>query len=179
MFDLLFLGIAIGANNLAASLALGSIGREDRWLRIIIIFGIFEFCVPLVGIWLGREFSGILAAVIWWLGPSILIVVGLWTMIAGILDRYDLEDLAKRATSWMGLILLAGGLSLDNLAVGFGMGLGGHSPLMLASVIALCSMLFARVGLRIGAAVRRSLETPAEVLAGILLLLVALYDILG
>lgn len=176
---LLVLGIIIGANNLAAALALGALGRAVRWQRILIVFAVFEFSVPLIGIWIGREAAVHLGETFAWVGPVLVGIIGLWTILAGLLDKYDLEHLAKRATSWTGLSILSAGLSIDNLAIGFSLGLKGYAPLMLAATIAACSVLFAAIGLSVGRLGRRSLETPAEVLAGVLLLILAAANATG
>jgi manganese efflux pump family protein len=84
-------------------------------------------------------------------------------------DRNE-EALARPATTWRGLVVLAGGVSLDDLVVGFGLGPGGRRPLVLASVIAGCSVAFAWPGLRLGRFARRRHRRAAEVGAGALLL---------
>lgn len=50
MFSIsLFMGLVIGSNNLAAALAMGILGNQERWWRILVVFGAFEFLMPLVG----------------------------------------------------------------------------------------------------------------------------------
>jgi hypothetical protein len=55
--------------------------------------------------------------------------------------------------------------------VGFGLGPGGRSPRVLATVIAGCSMAFAWLGLRLGRFARRRGRRVAD--AGVLLLALA------
>lgn len=176
---LLLIGIVIGANNLAASIALGAAGQASRWPRILIAFGVFEFFVPLAGIALGREVAHRLADYTEWLGAALLTVLGAWIIIAGLVDRFDLGTLARRAMSWGGILLLAATLSIDNVVIGFSLGLRGYSPLELALTITACSLLFSAIGLRIGDAGRRHFETVAEISAGILLLGLAAADVAG
>ena len=75
---LVALAVAIGANNFAASLALGALGQARRWPRVALVFGAMEFTVPLVGIWLGRQAGRWLDGVAAWLGPTLLIGLGVW-----------------------------------------------------------------------------------------------------
>lgn len=51
--SLIILGAVIGANNLAVSLALGSLGQSGRYLRIVPVFGFFEFVMPPIGLSIG------------------------------------------------------------------------------------------------------------------------------
>ena len=46
---LIVLGVVIGANNLSAALALGALGHGHHRSRIVGVFAVFEFTVPLVG----------------------------------------------------------------------------------------------------------------------------------
>jgi len=179
ILKLLALGVIIGSNNLAASLALGALGQIARLWRIVFIFGLFEFLIPLLGIWLGQTVARVVATEIHFL--SILLLAGLaaWMILSGIRHRKKDEKLARQVTSWTGLILLAAGLSADNLIVGFSIGLEEATPLIVAGVIAVFSMLFTWVGIRLGASSRRHWEQFAEIGAGILLLMLAGAKLLG
>lgn len=173
MLELLVLGVVIGANNFAAALALGALGQKVRRGRIVLVFGVFEFAIPLVGIWLGRHAAERVTDHAGWLGTALLAGVGLWTVIAAQRGGDHEERYARRATTWRGLVLLASLLSIDNLIVGFSLGLGGAEPLLLAGVIATFAVAFAFIGLTLGAHARRHHERWAETAAGALLLLLA------
>jgi len=82
-------------------------------------------------------------------------------------------------TSWRGLATLSAGLSTDNLMVGFGLGLGGVSPLALATTIMVCSVGFAAVGLEAGRRVSRDYERPALAVSGVALIGLAAASALG
>ncbi|MDX5347252.1 MAG: manganese efflux pump MntP family protein [Hymenobacteraceae bacterium] len=172
---LLFLGLVIGTNNLAASLALGALGKIDRKWRIIVVFGIFEFLMPLAGIWLGKKATSLVgdaATVI-----SVLILLGLAALSFYAAAKPAKEDkkLADRITTWKGLIALEFGLSLDNLAAGFSLGLHPEqlNPLLLATTIATFSIVYTWLGLKTGNKVQRHWQNYAEVAAGLLLCLLA------
>lgn len=108
-----------------------------------------------------------------WLGPALLAGVGIWTVVAAQRESAKEEGYARRATTWRGLIVLAALLSVDNLVVGFSLGLGGASPLLLAGTIAAFAMVFALAGLKIGASARKRHERMVETSAGLLLLVLA------
>lgn len=174
LVELLILGAVIGSNNFAASLALGSIGQFSRRWRIIAVFGAFEFCIPLVGLWIGQRTAQAVGDIVSWLGPVVLGMLGAWTIYSAYASRTDTEELASRITRLRGLIALAAGLSLDNLVAGFSLGLGKASPLLLASSIAAFSVLFSYVGLRLGHLARESHRRLAKVTTGLLLIGLAL-----
>lgn len=175
-FELLILGVVVGSNNFATALSLGSLGQAERQWRILSVFAVFEFTVPLVGLWLGARVSGLVADGVEWLGPLLIAALGIWTMQEATRKTDDSERLAQKLTGWRGLVGLSAVMSLDNLVIGFSLGLGGVPILLTASVIALCSVAFAWVGLRIGARGRRAFESTAEAISGLLLVAVAAAD---
>lgn len=170
ILDLLVLGFVIGANNLATALSLGALGQVGRRVRVVVVFGAFEFSVPLVGIWLGRTLAQSIQARVGWLGAALLITLGLSTVAIGIRHTSDDERLARLATTWGGLTLLAMGLSVDNLVIGFSLGLGDVKPLQVAATIMVFSVLFTWVGMGVGASSRRHWERYSEIGAGVLLI---------
>jgi len=171
--ELLVLGIVVGSNNFATTLALGSLGQTDRRWRILLVFAVFEFGVPLLGLALGRSASVYVANQIDWLSPLLIAGLGLWTLLISTRSTRDQKKLARWLSSWRGLVLLSAGLSLDNLVVGFSLGLGQVPIFTTATVIMMCSVAFAWTGLRLGALGRREYESYAEMISGLLLLGVA------
>lgn len=178
-FQLVLLGLIIGSNNLAAALALGALGQANRRWRIAFIFGCFEFFVPLVGLWMGQHSADLISTYASWMGPALLIGMGSWTIFSELRQHPQDDQLACKATTWHGLMLLAAGLSVDNLLIGFSLGLGRVSPLLLASVIACCSVCFTLLGLHLGNSARRGWERPTQIGAGLLLIGLGMASALG
>lgn len=177
--DLLILGIVIASNNFAGALALGAIGARGRRWRILIAFGLFEFFVPLTGLCLGGKASSAVAGAAAWVGPTLLAFLGCWALWkandATLGEGSDVETV----TSWKGLATLAAGLSIDNLLVGFSIGLGRIEPLTLATTIAAFSIVFTQIGIELGARATRNYERRARLIAGCLLLALAAADFFG
>lgn len=176
---LLILGVVIGSNNLAAGLALGALGQAERARRIVAVFGLFEFCVPLVGLALGRASTRWVESQAGWVSILLLVGVGLWMVWTSRRTSSRDEKLARQATTWGGLALLSAGLSVDNLVVGFSLGLRAYDPLTIAATIAGFSMMFTWLGLHAGDAGRRHWEQRATALAGLLLIAVAGLEVIG
>ena len=176
--DLVILGVVIASNNFAAALALGAVGARSRRWRILVAFGVFEFLVPLTGLWLGRETSKVISSAANWIGPILLAGLGCWALFKAnersLGEDWDVETI----TSWKGLIALAGGLSIDNLIVGFSIGLGRLDPLALAITITVFSIAFTQMGLEIGQRAKGTHEVAARMVAGLLLLALAVADFL-
>jgi manganese efflux pump family protein len=97
----------------------------------------------------------------------------LWAVREGFREGSSDSRIERSLTAWGALILLALGLSADNLLVGFSLGLRGHDPLGVAGVISGFSMLFAWIGVTLGARTGRRWEKPAKLGAGALLVALA------
>lgn len=180
LYSLIALAVVIALNNLTVSLSLGAMGQRRYQARILLVFGAFEFMVPLIGVWLGQQMSSQLVGYTDWLGPLLLGILGAVTLFSAVRHtQSNREKLSEAVTSWWGLITLSAGLSTDNLVVGFSLGLGGVKPLTLAITIMLCSVLFAWAGLTLGQRIQRNFEREGAALSGILLILLALWLMAG
>lgn len=170
--EFVLLGLAVGAGNLATALVLGALGQAYRKARIVALFGVFEFTGPLVGLWIGESVSPYIEERLGWLGVAVIGGLGLWTILGAWRDPHEEERLARRVTSWSGLVALAATLAVDNLLVGFGLGLR-HSPLQAAFVIGTSAAAFSWVGIWTGNAARRHWARRAKFGSGAVLVSIA------
>ena len=167
---LVVLGIVIGANNLSAALALGALGHGRHRGRIVTVFAVFEFSVPLVGTLLGQRLAASISDAFPWLGAVLLIGLGVAVLVSVLRRGHTDERLSRLATSWQGLVLLGAGLSADNLVIGFSLGLAEIPPLALAATIVVFSSAFTFIGVTVGNDLRRHWERRTEIAAGLLLI---------
>ena len=181
LLHVIVLGSVIGSNNLAASLALGALGQAKYRWRAVVVFGTFEFLMPLLGLWLGKTTSEKVGEVAQYAAPAILALLGVLAIISALRHQPRTEKWAEKLSSWRGLLLLELGLSLDNLVAGFALGVGSGktSPLLIAGVIAAFSMSYTWAGMKIGAHGNRKWEKHAKWLTGLLLLALAVVSFMG
>jgi len=178
-FQLFVLGAIIGSNNLATALAIGSLGTVERRWRVVLVFAVFEFTIPLIGLWLGQQASQSFTGYISWLGPAILGLLGLWIVFSALRAKDDAQSLAKAVTSWRGLVGLSAALSIDNLIVGFSLGLGKIDPLSLAFTIGAFAIVFTYLGMRIGNRAREHHRRMTKVGTGVMLVALGLAVAMG
>lgn len=180
MTPLLLIALVLSVNNFGVALAMGGIGLKQQRLRIGLIFGVFEFAMPLLGMLAGRAAAERLLPVANWAAPALIAALGLWTLASPLpQDSSDDAELRRRTGSTGALLLFALGLSLDNLAIGFAIGTRGFDPLLTAAVIAATVFVFVQVGLALGTVARRHWQRWARVGSGILLLLLAVSMAVG
>jgi putative Mn2+ efflux pump MntP len=168
--EVLLAGAVIGVDNLAAALALGAFGQRKQVWRIAPAFAAFGAGVPLVGAFLGREVSEWAAGLGETVGLVVLAGLGVWMIVHALRGGEEGKEAARRVASGRGILLLAATLSVDNLAVGFGMGMRGADPWALAAAAGVSALVLTLIGLRVGDAAR---SRWAGVGAGALLVLLA------
>ena len=176
MLKLLAFVLPLGLDSFAVAAAIGATQSTTAWqrLRISLVFVIFEGGMPLIGLSLGTALARGIGQVADYLAGAAVIAIGAWMLLAG--DK-DEEDKASRITTSRGLALIALGISisLDELAIGFTIGLA-HLPVTAVIVaIALQAFIAAQLGLALGAKIGERWRERAEQVAGIALILLGAY----
>lgn len=172
MFKLIALVIPLGLDTFAVSAALAIAGlRKDQRLRVSLVFTAFEAGMPVVGLVAGRLVSTAIGALADLAAIGVLIALGLFMVLSR--ESHESEQrLALLARSrGMSVLGLGVGVSIDELAIGFTLGLL-NAPLLLAVVlIAVQAFVISQVGFSIGSRVGEAVQEGAERLAGAVLLL--------
>jgi manganese efflux pump family protein len=163
VLKLLAFVLPLGLDSFAVAAAIGAMQVTNMWqrLRISLVFVIFEGGMPLIGLALGTALARGIGQAAGYLAGAAVIAIGAWMLLAG--DK-DEEDKASRLTTSRGLALIALGvsISLDELAIGFTIGLA-HLPVTAVIVaIALQAFIAAQLGLAIGARIGERSRERAE-----------------
>ena len=176
MLKLLAFVLPLGLDSFAVAAAIGAMQVTTGWqrLRLSLLFVIFEGGMPLIGLGLGTVLAHGIGQVADYLAGAAVIAIGAWMLLAG--DK-DEDEKASRLTSSRGLALigLAISISLDELAVGFTIGLARLPVTAVIVAIALQAFLAAQLGLAIGAKIGERWRERAEQFAGIALILLGAY----
>jgi manganese efflux pump family protein len=176
VLKLLAFVLPLGLDSFAVAAAIGAmqVTTVRQRLRISLVFVIFEGGMPVIGLGLGTALARGIGQVAGYLAGAAVIAIGAWMLVAG--DK-DEEERASRITTSHGLALIALGISisLDELAIGFTIGLA-HLPVTAVIVaIALQAFIAAQLGLAIGARIGERWRERAEQAAGIALILLGAY----
>lgn len=75
--DLILLGIVIASNNLSFAIGMGALGTAQFHLRIVLIFTLTEFTVPLIGLFLGQFVRSFISDYADIVGSLILVGLGI------------------------------------------------------------------------------------------------------
>jgi putative Mn2+ efflux pump MntP len=176
VLKLLAFVLPLGLDSFAVAAAVGAMQETTVWqrLRISLVFVAFEGGMPLIGLGLGTALARGIGEVAGYLAGAAVIAIGAWMLLA---EDQDEQDKAGRLATSRGLALIALGvsISLDELAIGFTIGLA-HLPVTAVIVaIALQAFIAAQLGLAIGARIGERWRERAEQVAGIALILLGAY----
>jgi putative Mn2+ efflux pump MntP len=176
MLKLLAFVLPLGVDSFAVAAAIGAAQVTTAWqrLRISLLFVLFEGGMPLIGLGLGAALAHGIGQVADYVAAAAVIGIGGWMLFA---DDEGEEDKAARLTTSRGLALIGLGISisLDELAIGFSIGLSSLPVTAVIVAIALQAFIAAQLGLALGAKIAERWRERAEKLAGIALILLGLY----
>jgi putative Mn2+ efflux pump MntP len=164
----------------AVAAAVGAAGLEPgARRRVTALFVAFEAGMPLVGLALGAPLAHAIGDVAEYVAGAVLILVGAW-MLFGEDDEGE-EAKARSFSDARGMALIALGLSisLDELAIGFTLGLSRLPAPVVIVAIAVQAGIAAQVGLRLGTRLSERSREAAEKIAGIALAALGVYLVIA
>ena len=166
---LIALVVPLGLDTFAVAAALGAFGptRATR-LRVSLLFTAFEAGMPLVGLALGAPLGRAIGTTADYIAIGVLLAFGLYTLLGS--EERDEQTLARLAeVRGPGALLLGLSISLDELAIGFTLGLLGIPVALAIALIAAQAFIVAQLGLRLGHRLSTTLRESAERVAGLAL----------
>jgi manganese efflux pump family protein len=173
LFRLIALVLPLALDTFAISAALGMTRISSRRrLGLGLLFAGFEGGMPLVGLAIGAAVGVVIGGVADYVAIVALAGLGVYMLRA---DEEKEEERIERFANSTGVALVAVGLavSLDELAIGFALGLT-HVPVV-AAVLLIAGQAFivSQLGFALGRRVGESVREGAETLAGIALIAIA------
>lgn len=171
---LIALIVPLGLDSFAAAATLGLGGltaRERR--RIALLFAAFEGVMPIVGLALGASIGQLAGAVAEYLAVALLLALGLWALFGGG-EEGDTDVRQLLRNPGVEALLLGLSISLDELAIGFTLGLLRLPSVLVIVLIAAQAFVVAQLGMRVGVHLGERVREGAERLAGAALLALGL-----
>ncbi|MGO9179818.1 MAG: manganese efflux pump MntP family protein [Candidatus Limnocylindrales bacterium] len=167
----LILPLALDTFAVSAAVGLTNPTRRQR-LRLSGLFALFEGGVPAIGVLVGGPLGQVLGTTADYLAIAILIGYGAYTLLRNAGE----EEGASRMASAHGpaLILIGLSVSLDELAIGFTLGLLRVPVVPILVAIGAQAFAASQLGFRLGASLSRRFREGAERLAGIALIALGL-----
>jgi len=173
MWRLIALVLPLALDTFAVSAALGIAGVTSRQrLRLGLLFAAFEGGMPVVGLAIGAAIGSLIGGFADYVAVVALAGLGVYVLLG---DEAKEEARVARFAKSTGLALIAVGLSvsLDELAIGFALGLA-RVPIVAALIlITVQAFVVSQIGFGLGRRIGGSVREGAERLAGIALIAIA------
>lgn len=185
-FSVLLVSVALGidAFSVAISIGLAGIRRKEVYLvsGVVTLFHIF---MPLLGLNMGTYLGRIAGPMASTIGAFVLISIGLHTIWSNLqkIGVFRAVLTAKKTPDKNGiinisnpvsLVLMAASVSLDALTVGFGLGTLQVDLLLTVITMGLVAGIMTAAGLHFGKRLNVTFGEKAEILGGLILVLIGL-----
>ena len=170
MLRLVLFVLPLGLDTFAVAAALGMRGlpRRER-LKVSLLMAAFEMAMPVVGLLVGHALGHAIGSAANWVAVAVLAALGGWMLFHE--DENEGEKAADLATrGGFAVIALGISISLDELAMGFTIGLLHLSVWLAVVLIGAQAFLFSQLGLRLGSRLNERFRERTEQLAGLALL---------
>lgn len=173
--SLALVSLSVGLSNFAGSIGIGLSGVDARTrLRVGIAFGLFEGMMPVLGLLIGSALASSIGGYGRWVGSGLLVLTGAWTIYQGRkTGEVEREEEAGQLPTKK-LLLLAVALSIDNLVVGFALGVFHIAIAVAAVTIAVVSVGMSLLGLELGSRLGSTVGERSEEIGGVVLILVGI-----
>jgi putative Mn2+ efflux pump MntP len=172
MIEVVILAIALSMDAFAVSIGLGAKRNSPNLsLKAGFYFGTFQALMPLVGYLAGKGVLGWIAAYANWIAFGLLALIGAKMIYEGL--RESIEDDISQITNKM-MLILAVATSVDAMAAGFSLTLLDANPFVACLIIGVITFVFSVAGVLIGRKSGTWLESKAEIIGGVVLILMGI-----
>ena len=172
ILELILIAIGLGIDAFAVSICKGISMSKMNWKKAIIIglyFGIFQAVMPVIGYTLGKAFENLVTSIDHWIAFGLLLIIGIKMLIDAFKDdNVSVND----SVNWKVMIILAIATSIDALAVGITFAFLQVNLLLAVLIIGIITFILCVIGTKIGNNFGNKFENKAEILGGIVLILI-------
>lgn len=174
IYEISFIAVGLAMDAFAVSVCKGLSMKRIKWKSAIIIalyFGIFQAMMPVVGFLLGSTFSGPIQVIDHWIAFGLLSAIGI-NMIKESRD----DELEKRndKIDVKTMLVLAIATSIDALAIGVTFSFFEINLILAIVLIGTVTFALSLVGVVIGNKFGDKLQNKAELVGGIILIVMGI-----
>ncbi len=172
MIEVFILSVALSMDAFAVSIGLGSKNTKNSLSLALLAgayFGVFQGVMPLIGYMAGKGVLGWIEAYAPWIAFILLVFIGGKMIYESFAEGIE-EDIVHITHRVM--LLLAIATSIDAMAAGFTLALLDFNPFLACLIIGATTFCFSLTGVYVGKRCGTWLESKAELLGGIILILI-------
>lgn len=174
ILEIVVIGISLAMDAFAVSICKGLSMKKMNWKKGIIIalyFGIFQALMPVLGYLLGSSFATLVEKVDHWIAFGLLAIIGI-NMIKE--SRDDEEEKRNDDVGFKTMVVLAIATSIDALAIGVTFTFLKVNLLIAIALIGAITFVISLLGVLIGNKFGDKLQNKAELIGGVVLIVIGL-----
>lgn len=169
--EIILIALGLGMDSFAVSICKGLAMKKMDLKKAIIIgiyFGVFQAIMPIIGYLLGINFQSIITSIDHWIAFILLGCIG-FNMLKEAFSKD--EDNFDDNVDFKTMIVLAIATSIDALAVGITFAFLQVNIILAVSIIGGVALTLSIIGVKLGSVFGNKYEKKAEILGGIILIL--------
>ena len=173
IWEMLLLAVGLSMDAFAVSICKGLSVQRSRWSDGVIAglyFGGFQALMPLIAYFLARRFSSLITDFDHWIAFALLAFIGAKMIVE---SRKDSEHL-NPSFGPGAMLPLAIATSIDALAVGVSLAFLGINITPVVALVGGITFLLSAVGVKIGRVFGMKYKSNAELVGGVILVLMGL-----
>ena len=173
--ELLLIAIGLSMDAFSVSVCKGLTTRKFSWRMALVCglwFGLFQALMPVVGYFLGIQFQHLIDSIDHWIAFGLLFLIGANMIREAIWGGEDHQH--NGSLEFKTMFLLAVATSIDALAVGVSFACIQVELWSSVLVIGITTFLFSVLGVKIGNVFGSKFEKSAEIIGGIIVILIGL-----
>ena len=172
--ELLLIAIGLSMDAFSVSICKGLSTKKFSWRMALVCglwFGFFQALMPIIGYFLGAQFQEMIEAYDHWIAFGLLFLIGANMIREAVWGKEESQD---GSLGFKTMLLLAIATSIDALAVGVSFACIRVKLWSSVIVIGLTTFAFSVLGVKIGNVFGSKYEKSAEIIGGIMLILIGL-----
>lgn len=172
---LLSIGLAMDAFGVAISKGLTMTSYENhKRIILALLFGLFQMIMPLIGWLIGSQFTSYIDEYAHWIICVLLGYLGMNMIRNSFQEDEASGEEVKHTTSWAEMFMLSIATSIDALAVGLTFAFLAVNVWWASSIIGIITFGISLFGIFAGRLLGEVLQAKAEMLGGIVLIVIGL-----
>lgn len=176
--ELVLLAIGLSMDAFAVSVTIGLTMKKVTIKKCLIVglyFGVFQAAMPLAGYFLGTTFAGFITAFDHWIALVLLAIIGGKMIWEALQKDEDEEGSGEEASlGWAKMLPLAVATSIDALAIGVTFAFFEMNVIFAVLSIGIITLTLSMIAVKIGNVFGTKYKAKAELVGGIILVLIGL-----
>lgn len=175
-FELILIAVGLSMDAFSVSICKGLTTQRFSWRTALtcgLWFGSFQALMPVVGYFLGAQFQEMIETYDHWIAFGLLFLIGTNMIREAVWGKKE-KDENNGSLDLKTMFLLAIATSIDALAIGVSFACIQVKIWIAISIIGVITFLFSILGVKIGNVFGSKYEKSAEIIGGIILILIGL-----